>query len=1016
MWDFLFNERDRRLLEQLPEGNPISRSKRLQPLFNYHMHPRGIKELGNPKGIRVANLMKNLLYTLEEGTPDDRLMALHSLRDEVIFSTQGSMSKNTARALLSVMKDLLREEENEQRRLELAYDFHNILTGKPAIVRKFLKAYHLLEMPEEWNQLTFDHHVHDAHTKGRKTPSHLIMDAWIKGIRSLTVVYYNYIPPEAAKELITAASYMEINLRIGVELKADLQGKTVSLIWTPRGFSNADGFLRFLERPEVARFMKDGLKICRKREKNVFTALKIFNQKIRFRFNENYGVDLPELAIKDFRNFVGTGQASMLHLSEYIYNNAQPLLKERQAYCIEKIEQTSGQEQEALKAQAALIECCISEQIFEEYFRELDSEQIKFSETEEKYSSPEDLIQRLDSMHPGYRLTLNLTGLHAEDVLELLYRCKGSITALEIYNHKDWAQGLDKEIPRIRSFQHPLNNGNTIALKRAILSLIKEVGNSEEPGIDLKIEKLNLILNDLPGLLRYYESHPIADRWGSDSTGRSSQLYGMGLAVIETLPRKTQREIRKRERQRILPIYLPVKIRRTYTPSWSKRNSNHKDSPMTGNDSSDGKEWFAESHSSDRKGTNNVIALGWKPQQIEPEYEQASPREEDWSLSYKWNYLNSNVKNLLKVFIGFIPAFLTFALTKQWWVLAYLGAPIWFGITGLRNILQSVLGGDSLRRSPLLSWNSYVNWSRVADSLLYTGFSVPLLDFLVKHMLLDKGFGINTSTNVLALYGIMALVNGIYISSHNFLRGLPAGAIAGNFFRSILSIPLAIAFNFLLEGLLGSMGVIGVALILQKWAAVISKAASDCVAGVIEGTADRNRNILLRRKDYRRKIMQMYRSFAKMELLLPEDNVLHLLKNPKKIAKTIKIEDPELLNSSIYDALDLLYFWYYQPHARTVLKRMVKQMTLEERLIFLRFQSVLGRKKMISNLFLDGFIGKNYSKSMAFYLSRGEQYIASLNKVLKLGDENQKPQPVNTESFKSFEIPEKRPLQFAIEK
>ena len=992
MRDFLFNERDRRLLEHLPDRSANQgRLKKPQPLFNYHMHPSGIKELGDSKGIRVANLMRNLLDTLEEGTSDDRLKALHSLRDEVIFSSQGSMSKNTARALLSVMKDLLREERDERRRLELAYDFHNILTGKPAVVRKFLKAYHLLEMPEEWNQLTFDHHVHDAHTKGRKTPSHLIMDAWIKGIRSLTVVYYNYIPAEAAKELLTAASYMEIELRIGVEFKADLRGRAVSLIWTPRGFSDADGFMRFLERPEVVSFMEEGVKFSRRKEKKVFAALKVFNRVMRFNFNKVYAVDLPELESKDFRNFVGTGQASMLHLSEYIYTRAQPLFKKRLDICRKAAEGASGPEKDALGDQIDLLENCISEQIFEEYFREFDGGPQEKEKKGEKYPTLEELIVRLDSIHPGYRLTLNLTGLKAEDVLELIYRSKGSISALEIYNHKDWAQGLDHEIPRIRSFQHPLNRGNTIALKRAILSLIEEAEESDEEDSDLRVENLNQILNDLPGLLRYYENHPIADRWGSDSTGRSSQLYGMGLAVIDTLPGKTQREVRKREEQRLLPIYLPVRVRRTYLPARTKRYSNSEDNPLMGSRFTENREWLAESYSSDRDGANNVIALGWKPQASETASGQVNDRENRSSFSYKWKYLNSNMKNVIKVAIGFIPAFLTFSLTKQWWVLAYLGAPIWFGITGLRNILQSVLGGDSLRRSPLLSWNSYVNWSRVSDSLLYTGFSVPLLDFLVKSLLLDRGFGINTSTNVLALYGIMALVNGIYISSHNLLRGLPTGAIVGNFFRSILSIPLAIAFNALLGGLLGSLGIAGVEMILQKWAAVISKAASDCVAGVIEGTADRNRNIRLRRRDYQRKIRQMYRSFIRMELLLPEDSVLHLLKNPKKVAKTIKIEDPELLHSSIYDALDLLYFWYYQPHARTVLKAMVKQMTPEERLIFLRFQSVLERKKMICNLFLDGFLGKNYSKAMAFYLSRGDQYIGALKKNLKVGRERPKP-------------------------
>ena len=810
MRDILFNDRDRRLLEHFPEDNPKSHSKGLQPLFNYHMHPRGIKELGNPKGIRVANLMRNLLYTLEEGLPDDRLKALHSLRDEVLFSAQGSMSRNTARALLSVMKDLLREGDNQQRRLELACDFHNILTGKPAVVRKFLKAYHLLEMPEEWNQLTFDHHVHDAHTKGRKTPTHLIMDAWIKGIRSLTVVYYDYIPPEAARELMTAADYMEIKIRIGVELKADLEGKPVSLIWIPRGFSDAEGFLRFLDRPEVARFMHEGEKACRKRGKSVFAALDIFNGEMLRRFNGEYGVELPELNKDDFRNFVGTGQASMLHLSEYIYNRARPLFVESLNRCRASLNGVSGEEREALESRITLIERCVSEKIFEDYFQELESARGEFS-GKTKHPSPEELIDRLDSMHPGYRLTLNLTGLYAEDVLELIYRSRGSITALEIYNHKDWARGLAQEIPRIRSFQHPLNRGNTIALKRAILSMIDEAeeGADGRKGKVGRIKKLNHILNDLSSLIGFYEGHPIADRWGSDSTGRSSQLYGMGLAVIETLPVKTQREIRRGEKQRILPIFLPVKIRRTYAPPRFRRH-------IQSNVSAEKKEWMAESYSSDREGLNNVVALGWKPGHHERDEKRIEIREENLSLAYRWKYLNSNVKNILKVLIGFIPAFLTFALTKDWWVLAYLGAPIWFGITGFRNILQSVLGGDSLKRSPLLSWNSYVNWSRVADSLLYTGFSVPLLDFLVKHLLLDRGFGINTSTNVLALYGIMALVNGIYISSHNFFRGLPAGAIAGNFFRSILSIPLAIALNYLLEGMLDSLGVAGSELILQK--------------------------------------------------------------------------------------------------------------------------------------------------------------------------------------------------------
>jgi hypothetical protein len=46
-----------------------------------------------------------------------------------------------------------------------------------------------------------------------------------------------------------------------------------------------------------------------------------------------------------------------------------------------------------------------------------------------------------------------------------------------------------------------------------------------------------------------------------------------------------------------------------------------------------------------------------------------------------------------------------------------------------------------------------------------------------------------------ALYTVMAVANGIYLSSHNLFRGLPKAAVYGNFFRSILSIPIAIVLN-----------------------------------------------------------------------------------------------------------------------------------------------------------------------------------------------------------------------------
>jgi hypothetical protein len=59
-------------------------------------------------------------------------------------------------------------------------------------------------------------------------------------------------------------------------------------------------------------------------------------------------------------------------------------------------------------------------------------------------------------------------------------------------------------------------------------------------------------------------------------------------------------------------------------------------------------------------------------------------------------------------------------------------------------------------------------------------------------------------------------------------------------------------------------------------------------------------------------------------------------------------------------------------------------MSHEERQILLRSQSVLKRKPEVSQLLLDGIVGKRFAKPLAFYLDRSEEY---LNAVEKLADQ-----------------------------
>ena len=186
------------------------------------------------------------------------------------------------------------------------------------------------------------------------------------------------------------------------------------------------------------------------------------------------------------------------------------------------------------------------------------------------------------------------------------------------------------------------------------------------------------------------------------------------------------------------------------------------------------------------------------------------------SLGECWRYLNSNLKIFLKVLTGFLAAFFTFYYNSDWWFLMWFGAVIWLGITCVRNIIQLVWAGGGFRSSPLLKWNEFVSWQRVADSLFYTGLSVPVLDYLVKTVLLQRGLGWTAEEQPMLVFSGIALANGFYITGHNLLRAFPKSAVIGNWLRAPLSIPLALVFNSIFGGVLSLLQVPGIEGILQQ--------------------------------------------------------------------------------------------------------------------------------------------------------------------------------------------------------
>ncbi len=993
----LFDKEDHDLLVIVNEVLNRDKSRKyIKNLLNPYLHPHGIKEMAASRELRIAYAVIHLLNSLEVGEEKDRLAALRSLRDEVLYITKSYLGKNTARVLIQIMKRLVRSHGDYRSRLELAHDFRMAATGKSRVIREQLKKHHLLEMSEEWNQIATDDHVHDVNTKGRKSPTHLIMDAWIKGIRHLKVIYYNYVRSDVAAELLEAAEIMGIRVRIGVELSSRFRNRYIQIIWAPRGLLNVQDYLQFLEEQDVKAFTEEGRIVSEYEGKFILSVLQEFNKRHSKEIAERYGIEIPPLNETEFLLFVGRGQISILHLAEFIHLKMLPKMQARTGVLKNLYNSADRDEKNRLMSLVEEMNNLDSEAIVEKYLRPSYNPNIPDPNTPRDDPnapqlltlSPRKLIERMTHLHPGSSFTLGLTDLNVEDVLEILYDCKGMITHLENFNLKDYIMRRNPHYSQINKLQRAINDGNLIVLKRIIRNVLEKLDQTVD--ID-KIEKFREILYNIESFQLYYKGHQLRSRVGSDSTGRSHHLYGMGLVIKDTLPPAAQREISNAPATSHLtvPVYTEVFMSVHYVPRTSTnsllsafyhRAVRIPGLRMFGKKRSE--EWKISRYSTVIGAEGNVVTLGGIDEESSNELSLNPPEMEEKARNISWMYMNSGVKNWIKVLCGFIPAFLTFFLTKDWWLLAYFGAFIWFGITGFRNILQSVLGGGGIRRSPLIRWNDYVSWKRLTDSLLFTGFSVPLLDYIVKTVILDRIFGITVATSPVVLYSVMAVVNGLYISTHNAFRGLQRGAIFGNFFRTVISIPLALLFNILAGGILSGFGIAGADLILQKWAAIISKAASDCVAGVIEGLADRSQNIRVRFRDYRSKLEQVFDAYTRMEVLFPESNVLEMLESPKRFIRTIKREASDLEKIVIINALDLLYLWMYQPRAQSALKMIIKGMSHEERQIFIRTQTVLERNREISQLFVDGLVGKNFSRGLSFYLDRSQEYLREIRKIV----------------------------------
>ena len=1012
---FYFDKQDYALLAVinrfLDRDNQVT-EEHARPFFHTSLHPHGIKELAVSQEIRVAYAVINLLDSLEAGQAKDRLAALRSLHAEVL-STGTSFRHNTGRVLIQLMKDLVRAHGNFPKQLCLAHDFRKAASGRRRIIRSLLRRYHLLEMPESWNQLSFDHHVHDANTKGRKSPTHLVMDAWIKGIRQLDVVYYNFIEPVAMEELLHAADIVGIKVRVGVEFQARFRGRYVQFIWQPRGFHSVREMLAFMEEKPMRHLMRMGKEASLYHHQYVMRLLERYNTVLRHEMGQELGLALAPIEENEILAFVGVGQTSRTHLAELIFMRIRTALQTAEEHSLHTLPHAQTTKHSPAQGQPhgpqephpsspplpasppnyAAAEAITPDSIIDVWFSLQKNPDIELPlmitdgqhVPEIMRLLPTTLIDWLTSIHTPCHIILNLSQLTAKDVLELLYECDGAISHLELFNLKNFLAGSMPHMQAISALQTAINEGSAVALKRLIRTMLKELEAESTKESQERSVIFQEILRNIPRLQNYYAATPLGVRIGSDSTSRYSQSLGMGFAFPETLPPKARKELAAAKTpRRPIPLHMDVCVRTTHCPKRYSFMGNKvarfvRTLPLLRHfNTRKQEEWVELERTCHFQEPGNITPLGGinKPPTL-----HSSRKDQGLSISY----LSTNWQNVLKVAFGFFLTAATFAYTQSWWFLAWFGPIIWFAITGLRNVLQTMLGAGGIKRSPLLRLNNCISWSRIADSLMFTGLSVPILELGVRKLLLEWGFGINSTNSPVLFFTVMSLVNSTYISSHNLIRGLPAEAVVGNIFRSFLAVPLSVFYSAALGSLflLAGWGTPEELIVLQQGASVISKLASDSVAAVIEGFADKAEYLRMRYWDYNGKLRQLFADYSRLDLLLPEEDTSEYLQRPKVFLQSGAEEVAKLEKRLIITALDLLYFWMYQPRSRVTLAHALARMSSDEREIFASTQTMLLRVQEVSQMFVDGLTGVEFAKPLAFYLDKHEEYLVEMQRLLR---------------------------------
>jgi hypothetical protein len=754
-----------------------------------------VREL-KKRRISIVEAYLLIIRDLESEHHKERIHALRLLEEEMFHSKNLTMPLNTARVQLSMMKEAIKSRDNKRRQLELLHDFTVSSYGQPSVIRACLAQLGIIELPETGARLAdmdmgWDFHVHDNSSYGRKTSSQLVIDAFIKGISEITVAFNQLNTFGNIEEVLAAGEILGVRINLGVEFSVLTQGHRFHFMFLLPPIRTSVELASFSERHgrNLHTFIAGLNKNQESRIASIHALIDNFNSVYLPALNVGYDLEsmyaLAALDLDAIEEIVPMESLNRMYLGELLYSRWKPVLLKRVLLAKSKLNRARVELDHGRISTWDYTNIDSRYQSLRETYTQLNPEVLRahyfgapqLSEYPTVFKDMEAVCGPLKAAGGGIKILHPLEhGLDA--AYNVILANARWIDFVEVYNMYDSVNRSVDDILRFARFINILNSGRP-DLVRPFLA-----------GHDLGFADA-----DLARIVSSIGARPLAPVCGSDSTGKSSTIPGMGFIFASCVPR--------RRRQRYLEKHfaLPEFVSRIIA----------------------GKGAFI-SPEAEAGPDDPLISMGktthFIPNKIGDE-NHLTPIPLGRALSY----LNPLLRNALYVAAGFLIASATIG-----WKYALL----WFGITGLRHVTVDLL---ARRGSQVREWSlREIDFRNIARSLFWTGLSVPLLAFVKSEFDLLWPLQKIGPSYQFAKFFIIAFVNGLYLITHNMFRGFERGVTAANFFRAILSWPFASLFAPLGD-------------LLFIPAIVQSKIWSDVVGGLIEGAGKFIRSVGLTRRD-----------------------------------------------------------------------------------------------------------------------------------------------------------------------